>query len=162
MEKQILPITNRIGVNQPQRPADSQTSGVATPALEDLQKEVIDERRFVTNRISETTRYLGFGLLAIFYGIISSADAYAQQLKLGHPLLLQLMALSAMLALILDHLQYLFGRAAARKALKRTDKPYTYNKQWSSMRGRWACFWGKQAMALLGCLIFLWVVVAGL
>ena len=126
---------------------------------QDRHKEVLDEKRFVTSRISETTRYLGFGLLATFYAIISSADAYPKQLKAAFPLPLRLMALFAVLAVMLDYLQYVFGRFAVQRALDRKDKPFEYNKKWLSMRGRQACFWAKQAMALLGCAILLGVIL---
>jgi hypothetical protein len=146
-------------VAEPPAPAGAQPAAIIAPSLDGLEKEVIEEKRFVTNQISETTRYLGFGLLAIFYGIISSAEPYALQLKSNYPLPLQLMALAAILALVFDYLQYLFGRAAVQKALKREDKPFTYNRKWPSMRGRQTCFWAKQAMVLLGCFIFLWVII---
>jgi len=131
------------------------------PAPVDLHKEVLEEKRFVTNRISETTRYLGFGLLASFYAIISSADAYPRALATAYPLALQTMALAGMLAVVFDYLQYLFGRVAVQNALKRTDNPYAYNKKWFSWRAREVCFWAKQAMALLGSALLIGVIVLG-
>jgi hypothetical protein len=152
---------------QPPQPAPSAADpapDLQTPDLQkpDLQKEVLEEKRFVTGRISETTRYLGFGLLATFYAIISSADAFPRQVEHGWPLALKIMALCGILAIFLDYLQYSFGRIAVQKALDRKDKPFLYNRKWLSYRGRQACFWSKQAMALAGWAIFILVIASNL
>jgi hypothetical protein len=143
---------------EPKTPAAAAPAG--PPA--DLEKEVIEEKRLVTARISETTRYIGFGLLAIFYAIISSHDPFPAHLNTGYPSALRVMALCGVVAVLFDYLQYLFGRRAVQRALDRKDKPFTYNRAWPSYRARQACFWIKQGGALLGAVIFLSVLVANL
>jgi hypothetical protein len=129
---------------------------------DDPQKEVLEEKRFVTSRISETTRYLGFGLLATFYAIIGSKDAFPQSLEAAWLLPLKIMALCGIVAIFLDYLQYVFGRLAVQKALTREDNPYSYNKKWLSYRARQACFWSKQAAALAGWTIFILIIASSL
>jgi hypothetical protein len=125
------------------------------------QKEVLDEKKFVTGRISETTRYLAFGLVASFYAIVSSSDAFPRALAATYGPILRVMALAALLALVFDYLQYLFGRAAAEYALKRTDKPFTYNKKWRSAKAKKFCFWAKQLLVMAGCVILIAIIALG-
>lgn len=123
---------------------------------------MLDEKRLVTSRISETTRYIGFGLLATFYALLSSNDPFPAHLKADHSLALRLMALCGVVAVLFDYLQYVFGRRAVQNALDRKDKPFTYNRTWPSYRARQGCFWVKQAAALVGSFILLIVLVANL
>lgn len=125
----------------------------------DLEKEVLDEKRTVTDRISETTRYIGFGLLAIFYGIVTSNEAFPRALQSQYPLVLKFIALCGFLAIVLDYLQYVFGRRATQNALSRTDAPFHYNRTWFSYRARTWCFLVKQAAALLGSIAFILIVL---
>ena len=128
----------------------------------DPEKEVLEEKRLVTSRISETTRYIGFGLLASFYGIVSSAEPFARNLFATHAYALKFMATWGFLAVFLDYLQYVFGRAAVQSALGRRDKPFTYNKGWISYRARHACFVAKQVAALVGSVSFILIVIIAL
>lgn len=129
---------------------------------EDREKEVLEEKSRVTTRISETTRYLGFGLLASFYAMISSGDPFPQKLEASSPTLLRLMALCGALAVSLDYLQYVFARWSVQRALDRTDKPYHYNRKWLSYRAREMCFLTKQVVVLLGCGLFIFIVIRSL
>jgi hypothetical protein len=125
----------------------------------DRHKEVLEEKRLVTGRISETTRYIGFGLLAAFYGIVSSSDPFPKGLMSSQPVALKLMASSGFLAVFLDYLQYVSGRIAVQAALDRPDKPFQYNKRWLSYRVRRVCFVAKQGAALAGSVAFIWIVL---
>jgi hypothetical protein len=139
-----------------------QDSAVQAPRPEDRQKEVLEEKQRVTARISETTRYAGFGLLAIFYAAISSAEPFPRHLATAYATPLRVMALCGVLAVLFDYLQYVCGRVAVQKALDREDKPFAYNKNWLSYRGRALCFWAKQAATLVGCLILVAIVATTL
>lgn len=125
----------------------------------DLEKEILEEKRTVTDRLSETTRYIGFGLLAIFYGIAASSEAFPRALQSQYPLPLKFIALCGFLAILLDYLQYVFGRRAAQNALGRTDNPFHYNRTWFSYRARKWCFFAKQAAALAGSLAFILIIL---
>jgi len=133
----------------------------ADPAanLEKRKQNIYDEKDFVTGRISETCRYIGYGLLAIFYTLHSSENAFAKALLEKNSSLLYIMAVSGTAAIVFDYLQYLFGNLAAEQALRETGaNQYLYNKKWISYRGRNFCFVLKQITALVGSAVLLWIV----
>jgi hypothetical protein len=118
---------------------------------------VMERRKEVSARVSETTRFIGFGLLAIFYAMISDSDAFFVDMRVRWPLLLRLIALSGALAVLLDYLHYVFAYLSADRALERTDAPDQFGQEWLTYRLETWCFWAKQAAATVGCglLIFL-------
>ena len=118
---------------------------------------ILERRRDVTRRISETTRLIGFGLLATSYAIISDSGDFFVEMRANSPSLVRLMALAGVLAVFFDYLHYVLGYFTTERALDRTDVPNVYNVEWSTYRLEHFCFWAKQLAALVGCglLIFL-------
>jgi len=137
-----------------QRPAGEPAAGKSPIGNREA---VLERRNNASARVSETTRLIGLGLLAIFYAIISGDDAYSMQLRADWPQLLRLMALCGGLAVLLDYLHYVFAYFTTDRALDRTDEPNVYDTGWVTYQLANACFWTKQASALVGscCLIFL-------
>jgi hypothetical protein len=137
-----------------ERSADEPSAG--KPAIGN-REAILERRNNASARVSETTRLIGLGLLAIFYAIISGSDAYSVEMRANWPQLLRLMALCGVLAVLLDYLHYVFGYFTTDRALDRTDEPNSYDQAWATYRLEHVCFWTKQASALAGCcfLIFL-------
>ena len=132
--------------------------GKATPtsAVASAQQAAIMERRKdVSNRVSETTRFIGFGLLATFYAIISGTDPFFEGLRANWTISLRLIALAGAAAVLFDYLHYVFAYFSANRALTRADVPNAYNTGWLTYRLEHVCFWTKQAAALLGCILVL-------
>jgi len=123
-----------------------------------LRDAVMERRKEVSSRVSETTRYIGFGLLATFYAMISGDDAFFVEARTHWPLLLRLIALTGSIAVLLDYLHYVFAYWSTERALERTDAPNEYGTGWFSYRGENACFWGKQAAAIIGCVLLVFLV----
>jgi hypothetical protein len=125
-------------------------------------REAIKQRRTdVSARVSETTRYIGFGLLATFYAIISGNDAFFVDLRSNWPLPLRLMALCGAVTILLDYLHYVFGYLTTERVLDRPDKKPLYNTAWPTYRAEIFCFWAKQVAAFAGCCLLIFLVVQG-
>lgn len=123
-------------------------------------KAVLEQKQFVTGRISETVRYIGFGLLAIFYVIVSSDSVFARGVVGGMNAELRAMAVCGVLALVLDYLQYIFGGIAVERALAgQGESANRYNKNWLVYRARGWCYWAKQVLTLGGCAFLIWILV---
>ncbi|MGA9581547.1 MAG: hypothetical protein WBR13_06225 [Allosphingosinicella sp.] len=122
-------------------------------------RAVLEQRQFVTGRISESVRYTGFGLLAIFYGIISSDSGFSINVATSAPVLLRTMAVLGVLAIFFDYCQYLSGRFAVKYALDRKDEPNKYNKDWMSYKLRAFFFGIKQFCSGVGCGILIYILV---
>jgi hypothetical protein len=93
---------------------------------EDIQKnraQLIDDGKAVTGRISDACRLVGFGLLAIFYGIKTGEGTFAQSVKTGHGCLFMAMGALGVLAIVLDYLQYMFANLSIEDAKKRNCSP---------------------------------------
>ena len=100
-----------------------------------------EERAFHSSRISESCRYLGFGLVAFYYGLA----------KLSPPAtgyLFSCIGVFGAVTLLADYFHYLGGYLSAKAALKnprRNFKKYSL----SSITQR-VMFWVKQITALAG------------
>lgn len=116
---------------------------------------VMERRTAATARVSETARFVGFGLLAIAYAMISDSGAFFAEMRTHHATMVRVLALAGSLAILADYLHYVFGYLTTQRALDRQDKPNTYNSLWLTYQLEIVCFWVKQAAAITGCFILL-------
>lgn len=112
-------------------------------------QRIYDEKRNVTGRISETTRFVGFGLIAVYYAIRSSEPAsLTGQMQVNYPCVVAIIGLMGVAAVLLDYLQYWFGSQAVAEALKRPTVDYDAESFWYKARG--STFVAKQFAAIIG------------
>jgi len=137
---------------------DTPLTGEAAAA----RRAIMDRRKDVTGRVSETTRYIGFGLLATAYAMISGSDSFFVGMRTDWPDLLKLMALCGALAILFDYLHYVLAYITTDHALDRKDEPNSYDERSLSYRLEHVCFWSKQAAALAGCAVLIFLVAQGI
>lgn len=129
---------------------------------EDRQKnraQLIEDGKAVTARISDACRLVGFGLLAIFYGIkTDDHGAFATSIKNGHSWLFMAMGAFGVLAIVLDYLQYIFANLSIEDAKKQPDQ--LYDPKTCSRRARTFCFYAKQLAVVAGSVSLVWLVLA--
>ncbi|ESY40083.1 hypothetical protein ACYG9Z_24140 [Mesorhizobium sp. RSR380A] len=128
---------------------------------EDYQKnraKLIEDGKAVTGRISDACRLVGFGLLAVFYGIKTDEGAFATSIKSGHGCLFMTIGALGVLAIVLDYLQYMFANWSIEDAKKRPDQ--LYGEKTFSRLARTVCFYAKQLVILAGSISLVWLVVA--
>jgi hypothetical protein len=131
-------------------------TAVADLTEEDIagrRKRRLEEKQYVTGRVGETCRYIGFGLVALFYAISISVDELPMQLLTDYGWWVRAFGALGALTVLADYLQYLAGDIAARAALNRTNdgaKTHLYSKKWLSYRARNWMYVAKQLLALLG------------
>jgi hypothetical protein len=111
---------------------------------------VLDDRRYYTSRIGEACRYIGFGLLIVFYTIISGDNGFASEVRDKSPCLLYGVGLFGLLTVLADYFHYVAGQLAAERALARKDKPFRYNTGWTSYGIAKKLFAAKQWLAAIG------------
>jgi len=70
---------------------------------------VLDEQRHVSSKISDLCRYIGFGITAAVYSIFVSKSDFAMSLLASDKLLLVLTAITAIVIILFDYLQFLCG-----------------------------------------------------
>lgn len=91
--------------------------------LETRKVRVFEAKTNVSGKISESCRYVGFGLLAIFYSVKFGDDSM-QAIYKNHPWLVLAVGLFGFLAIFFDYLQYYFGYRAISDALKAPNYKY--------------------------------------
>jgi hypothetical protein len=123
----------------------------AESELRDLQKGVLEQKKAVTERISESSRTLAFGALASCYALLIAEPQLAASFGSVRPLLFGAAGLG-IAAIVVDAAQYVFAYICIQQALCAPDQLYPTN--WTR-RGRTICFLLKQLLAYLAALLLL-------
>jgi hypothetical protein len=88
-----------------------------SPEAKEARKKRLEDKAIVTARISETCRYVSFGILAAFYTLHTGTDKFSTNMISQSGVVLDVMALGALLSLICDYLQYYFASKSVQNAL---------------------------------------------
>jgi hypothetical protein len=131
----------------------------APEVSDDIKKAAHDERQYHTARLGEASRFIGFGLLAVFYTIISGDSDFANAITADTYCLLMLTGVLGTLTILFDYLHYVAAHLSVQRAIDRKDKPFAYNKRWFTYRVWTLMFYAKQAAAVGGAACFVLSVV---
>lgn len=123
----------------------------AEPEIRERQKSVLEQKKAVTERISESSRTLAFGVLASCYALLIAEPQLAASFAGVRPLLLGAAGLGTA-AVVVDAAQYVFAYICIQQALCEPDQLYPTN--WTR-RGRTICFLFKQFLAYCAALLLL-------
>lgn len=115
--------------------------------------KVLEEKKNVTGRISDTCRIVGFGLLTVFYSI-KIGDGKLAELGIGHPCLIAAIGVLGFLVIVFDYLQYFFGSIAVEAALTSNSR---YDDNSFAYKARNFLFIVKQYAVLLGVGVLVWL-----
>ncbi len=131
-------------------------------AIEERKQRIYQQKQYVTGRIGETSRFIGFGLLAVFYTLHTSDNEFAARATQDYSMLIYVAGLTGGATVLFDYFQYLAGNFSIEKALSRKDGLYLYNDGWISYRLRVLFYYSKQLTAAIGAtaLIFVFASVA--
>ena len=122
-------------------------------------KEIVEELRFISDKLSTQARTVAIGLLAIIWAILVGESAFLRKLSEGLGKSLLVAAALCILVLIVDSLQYVISyifvkrtlAAAEEKGLEKTD--YDPNSLLYKLRA--GLFWIKQFLLIVTLLYFL-------
>ena len=121
-------------------------------------KVVLEEKRHVSSKISDLSRYIGFGLVAVVYTILTSDSKSVIKIYENYTFLLLLVAGLGAVTILIDYLQFVGGYFAVEAALKNEDDSYRYNPKSFWYQLRTIAFWIKQVTAFLGALLLIIVI----
>lgn len=107
----------------------------------------------VTARISETSRFLGFGVVAWVFAQHSSSSNFSLSYVADFGVFVRIAGVLGVVAILFDYLQYLAAFAVAKKALKNESNDYAYDQTYWASRLQSFFFWGKQFSVLIASLI---------
>ena len=129
---------------------------------EKLKAKIQEDKDFTSNRLSELSRYISFGTLAVIFSILSSESIIWKKLQTDHKMLALYCALFGITSIFLDFLQYVFGYFTSCKAASGSNPTYKYDKSWMTYRLRKECFWTKQYSAALSGILLLVIILLSL
>ena len=110
-----------------------------------------DNQKYFSEKVSDLARYIGFGLAAAAFTLLSSDSSFAKSLAEAADALLIGAAVLGCLTVLFDYLQLLCGWASASIAAENKSDEYRMNTPSRSFRGfQNAFFYGKQVIAFVG------------
>ncbi|EPT1007642.1 hypothetical protein ACVOUM_002719 [Vibrio parahaemolyticus] len=112
------------------------------------EKDRIADKVKRSEKISDLTTYISFGLIAVTFTLFSSSSDFAKELLKSHEKLFLIASLCGFASVFSHYLQYVFGYQATSKALKSDD--YMYDRNWWSYKAMKPLFWAKQALTIAG------------
>lgn len=126
--------------------------------------KINEEAAFLSNRLSEQTRTIAVGVLALVWIFVAAGDKPPIEVPPGRGVLVAAASL-AIGSMLLDYMQYLFGYLATRRVLDEAErslaKEAQFNYESTFYKARGWFFWGKQGACVAAVLLLLWAVVKG-
>ncbi|MBZ0217851.1 MAG: hypothetical protein K8F25_14935 [Fimbriimonadaceae bacterium] len=124
-------------------------------STEDARKAVIAKKAEISANISTTCRFIGFGLLAVFYTIQTGDSEFAAKMRTGLGCYLWAIGALGAVTVLLDYMQYLCAWWSAQKAMKDDDFAYSKNSyvyrawHWFFYAKQWVAFFGAVTLCLM-------------
>ena len=127
--------------------------------VNEQKQAVLADLAKTSSKIGDHTRYLGFGIVALCFAIITtkydtSSEVYSIPINL-----ILIAAIAGIATIFFDYLHCLTGYLSSLKALKNDSNGYKFNKSWATYRLRNFFFILKQISAILGVLILIYGIV---
>lgn len=122
-------------------------------------QKIQEDKDFTSARISESARYIGFGLAAITMALITSDAALPKRMMSHYEGFVLFASALGCLAILLDYLHYVCGYLASEDAGRNREGDYGYLTQSGFYRARRWFFVSKQIVAILGAVIFITVLL---
>jgi len=120
-------------------------------------KEIIEELRFISDRLSTQVRMVALGLLAITWTILVGESAFLRKLSEGLGKSLLLISVLSVFVLLVDFLQYVIGYIYVNKTLKAAEAQGLTETNFDPdswlFKSRSILFWTKQ-FVLIATLVF--------
>lgn len=111
------------------------------------------QKQIVSTRLSETTRFIAFGIVAWVFAVQSSDAAFSKSYVESYELWLNFAGVLGVVTIASDYFQYLCAYWSVQNALKRSTEDYKFNKNHPAYFFQNAFFGLKQISAGLGAAI---------
>jgi hypothetical protein len=125
-------------------------------------QKIQDDKDFTSARISESARYIGFGLAALTMAFLTSDAAFPKQLIARYEGYILLASAFGCLTIVLDYLHYLTGYISSEAAGQNKEGDFGYLTQSTFYKARRWFFIAKQIVALSGAMIFIIVLLTAI
>lgn len=120
--------------------------------MSEERKQRLEQKAAVTARISETSRLVGFGIVAWVFAVHTSETSFAKDYIGSFGFWVNCAGFLGMVAIIFDYLQYLCAYFSVSHALTRKDHSYQYNRNHIGYLLQNFFFFTKQVCAIVASL----------
>lgn len=120
---------------------------------QDRKLDRISHKTEVTARISETSRFVGFGMVAWVFAQHASGAPFAESYLSAFGPIVRVAGVLGVLAILFDYLQYIAAYFSVQQALKNGDDGYAFDHDGIVMKLQKGLFWAKQISAVASALI---------
>jgi hypothetical protein len=118
-------------------------------------KTAQDDKDFTTGKISELARYVGFGLAAFPFVLLTSQSKFAQHVIDNFQTQFLFTSVIGCLVILAEYGQYYFGYLASSAAYRNRTGSYRYDEASLSFKLRQALFFLKHIGAAAGAIYFI-------
>ena len=125
-------------------------------------QKIQEDKDFTSARISESVRYIGFGLAAISVAFLTSDASFPKKMISHYEGVVLLVSAFGCLAIVLDYLHYLCGYLSSEEAGRNKEGDFGYLTRSRFYRARRWFFATKQIVAVCGALIFIIVLLSAI
>ena len=91
-------------------------------------KERLEQKTVVTSRLSETTRFVAFGIVAWVFAVQASDAEFSKTYIQAHEIWINTAGALAVISIASDYFQYLCAYLSVKHALKRKEQDYKFNR----------------------------------
>ena len=121
--------------------------------MSDAKQLRLDHKIAVTARISETSRFVGFGIVAWLFAVNTSESSFAAGYVESYKFWLNVAGIAGFLTIVADYLQYLAAYFSVNRALEREHDNYKFDHKHFAYLAQRFLFWAKQAFAVVGSVL---------
>ena len=120
-----------------------------------LQNERANQNYF-SGKVSELSRYIAYGLIAVVFGFISTDNTYFSGLSAAHKVDVAISAILAIVSVSIDYLQHFLGYLGATTAANNPKEDYKRPPLGKVLMAvQLVGFYIKQALVAWGVILFL-------
>ncbi|WP_157937674.1 hypothetical protein [Oceaniglobus roseus] len=119
----------------------------------EARKQRLEQKSAVTMRLSETTRFVAFGIIAWVFAVQSSDAEFSKSYISEYEIWVNAAGVLAIFSIASDYFQYLSAYVSVKHALTRKGEGYQYNKNHPAYLLQLTFFIIKQIAVGLGAVI---------
>lgn len=133
------------------------------PSSQDQFKEAqlkiaLSDANSASQRISSTSRYISFGVIATSFSLLVSSSNYSIEIVEQERQLLILSSIFGIITILFDYFHSFFYYLSSKKAIKNKAKEYKYNTKSFVYRTGQFFFYSKQFTSLIGAIILIYTI----
>jgi len=115
-------------------------------------KERLEQKTVVTSRLSETTRFVAFGIVAWVFAVQASDAEFSKTYIQAYEIWINTTGALAVISIASDYFQYLCAYLSVKHALSRKGQGYKFNRNHPAYFLQTAFFIVKQVAVGLGAI----------